>query len=186
VDPNKRKRLLLIGTIVCVGAWLTDNFVFTPLTNLWKERSVRIQELNENLDKSAAVLDREDSLNGHRDEMTQRDLPDRTSDAENAVLQAVNQWTSNSGLGVTSLKPRWTRIDKTKQAFEIQLDGNGDMETLMSFVFDLETSELPLRVEDLSITSQDETGTRLNLSLRFTGLVKDTHVSSAATKRNAT
>lgn len=151
--------------------WLADTFVFTPLTDLWRERSARIEELNQEIAKSGGLLDRQASLRKRWEEMTERGLPKRTSDAENAVFQAVNQWTSESKLGVTSLKPRWARLERDKQTFEVQLEGNGDMETVARFIYDLETSSLPLRVEDVSITSQDETGKHLSVSLRFTGLV---------------
>jgi Tfp pilus assembly protein PilO len=171
VDSDRRKRLLIIVTVLCAGAWLGDTFVFTPVTNAWNERSARIAELEQNIAKSAALLDRQPALKGRWQEMKKRSLPARTTDAENLVFQEVNQWSSNSGLGITSLKPRWARIEKDKQTFEIQLEGNGDIEKVSRFVYDVETSPLPLRVEDLAITSQDETGTHLNLSLRFTGLV---------------
>ena len=171
MDSDRRKRLLIIVSIICAGAWLGDTFVFTPMTNAWNERSARIADIEENIAKSAALLDRQPSIKARWQEMRKRALPARTTDAENLVFQEVNQWSSTSGLGITSLKPRWARIEKDKQTFEIQLEGSGGIEQVTRFVYDVETSVLPMRVEDLSITSQDETGTRLNLSLRFTGLV---------------
>jgi hypothetical protein len=171
VDLERRKRLLVIVTIICVGAWMADNFVIAPMTNLWQERSARIQELTDDMAKNSGLVDREDSLKARWEDMRKRALPTRVSDAENAVFQGVNEWTSDSSLVVTALKPRWTRMDRDKQTLEIQLEGSGNIEAVTRFVYDLEGSPLPLRIEDKGITSQDEKGGRLNLSLRFTGLV---------------
>ena len=171
MDSERRRRWLVAGTIFCVSAWLGDTFVFTPLLNLWRERAARIQELDEEIAKDAGLLDREGDLRARWEDMKKRALPKRVSDAEQTVFEAVNQWTADSGIGVTSLKPRWTRVDRDKQTFEIQLEGNGDMQAAAKFVYDLESSNLPLRVEDFGIVSQDEKGGHLNLSLRFTGIV---------------
>lgn len=180
MDVERRKRWLVIGAIVCVGLWLADTFVLTPLTELWKERSARIVELEGEIGKSGGLLDREAFLKSRWKDMKDQALPSRGSDAEQAVFQEVSQWTSDINLSVTSLKPRWTampgtlvktRSDQEKQMLDIQLEAIGNMEGIVKFVFALESSRLPLRVEDIEVSLPNNNAGRLNLSLRFTGLV---------------
>jgi Tfp pilus assembly protein PilO len=171
VDSEKRKRLLYIVAAVCIAAWVADTLVVTPLTDLWSARSARIQELRQDLVKGAGLLDREPALKAKWEAMKTSALPNRVSDAETAVLESVNRCTADSKLSVMSVKPRWNLAVKDFQTLEIQLEGVGGIDSVAKFLYDLEVDPLPLRVEDLEITAQDEKGARLNLTLRFTGLV---------------
>ena len=116
-------------------------------------------------------MDRKSDLQARWADMKKRALPGRASDAEKAVLESVNQWIAESKLTVTALKPHWTRPNKEAQVFEVQLDGKGTMESTARFIYALETGNLPLRVENLELISQNEKGQELNISLRFSGLV---------------
>ena len=171
MDAERRKKWLIIVTLLCVGVWLADNMVFTPLLTLWDKRTVRIATIEQDLAKNTSLMDRKSDLKARWDDMKKRALPARASDAEKAVLESVNQWIGDSKLTVTALKPHWTRPNKEAQVFEVQLDGKGDMESASRFIYALETGNLPLRVENLELISQNEKGKELNISLRFSGLV---------------
>lgn len=171
MDPERRKRLLVIVSVLCIGAWAGDRLVLTPLLNLWRTRSSRIQELQQELSQHAGLLEREADLRARWEQMRKSALPVRVADAEARVLQSVTGWTSDSRLSVSSLKPRWVKAGKDAELLEIQLEGTGNMEAVVRFLYALEKDALPLRVEDLAIASQDERGERLNLTVRFTGLV---------------
>lgn len=171
MDPDRRKRLLIFVALICVGGWAADSLVVTPLIGVWQARSARIERLRQELEQSTSLLDRDSELKARWKDMKSRALSTRVSDAENAVFQSVSQWAGESRLSVTSVKPRWTQIAKNEPVLEIQLDATGDMGAVARFIYELESSALPLRVEDMGITSQDDHGGRLSLNLKLTGLV---------------
>ena len=171
MEAERRRRILIVAVILCAGAWVADNVVFTPLYNLWTTRSTRIQELRQELAKSSGLLDRRPELKARWEDKKKRALPNRVSDAEKAVFESVSRWAAESNLKVNSVKPRWTHLKREAETLEIELECLGGMESLVKFVYELECGSLPLRVEDLEIASQDKEGSTLKLNLRFSGLV---------------
>lgn len=172
MDAERRRRILILVTVLCVGAWALDSLVVEPLLASWQARSQRIGELERDLAASANLVGRESQMQARWKEMLDGALPAEVSDAERAVLQAVGAWATDSRLSVTSVKPRWIDgIAPGSRLLQIQVEGTGDMEALSRFVYGLESDPLPLRVEELEITAEDDAATRLALSARFTGLV---------------
>jgi Tfp pilus assembly protein PilO len=171
MEADRRRRILIAAAILCVSVWVADSLVLTPMYSMWTGRAERIQEIKEELAKSTSLLDRRAELKSRWEDMKKRALPNRVSDAEKAVFEAVSRWTAESRLTVNSLKPRWTHLNKEVQTLEIELEGSGNLEAVVKFVYELECTPLPLRVTDMEIAAQDKEGGQLRLSLRFSGLV---------------
>lgn len=171
MDSERRKRLLIIVTALCVGSWLADTFVISPVMASWEARATRIEDLERRIAESASLLDRENDLRERWREMRKGALSDNVSEAERAVLEGVSRWASDSRLTLSSIKPRWIQVDNATRLLEIQVEGNGGMEAVTRFIYELESDTLPLRMEELQLTSADGTGNKLSMQARFTGLV---------------
>lgn len=171
MDSERRKRLLIVLTALCVGAWLADTFVIEPVMASWEARTARIDELERRIAESTALLDRENDLRERWQDMRKNALSSSVSDAERAVLEAVSRWASDSRLSIATIKPRWIEVDKASRLLEVQVAGTGNMESVARFVYGQESDPLPLRVEELEVTAADATGGKLSLEVRFTGLV---------------
>jgi Tfp pilus assembly protein PilO len=171
MEAERRKRILIVAVLLCVGVWVADSMVFTPLYNLWTTRSTRIEDLRQEIAKSSGLLDRRPELKKRWEDMKKRALPNRESDAEKMVFESVSRWADESSLKVNSVKPSWSHPKKEAETLKIELEGVGGMESVVKFVYALECGPLPLRVEDMEISSQDKEGTTLKLNLRFSGLV---------------
>ena len=168
---TKRRELLLAAcAILCIGALVGDRFVVTPLWGLWSTRTARIAGLTEQLEKGAILLDREDVMEGRWKDMKERALSAEVSVAENSVLMSVNRWVQESGLGVTSLKPRWTQDRKGPEELEVRIAARGSMGAIARFLFELEQDPMALNIEEAAIVARDDAGLALTLDLRFTAL----------------
>jgi hypothetical protein len=85
-------------------------------------------------------------------------------------LKSVDNWTQDSGISFTSIKPQWKQNGDDYVTLECRADAFGDMSSLTRFLYDLE-KESAVRVEDVEISSRDNDGQQLSLGVRFTGLV---------------
>jgi hypothetical protein len=169
---RKREWFLAMIAVVCVGAFLGDRLVVKPLRTLWKERSTRIVKLRSNLERAALLIEREDTLRGEWQKMVEASLPADESATEERVLEAMSRWVETSGLGAPSLKPRWSKSeDKTYKTIGCRAQVEGTLSAFSRFLFELERDTLPVRVEEVEISSRDDSGRRLTLAVRFTGLV---------------
>ena len=107
MDPKQRQKLLLVGAALCLVVFVGDRLVLSPLMAGYDKRKVRIAELRLSLEKGYLLLGREDGLRVRWEDMTDRCLPGEASAAETVVWKALDRWVGESGIALTSQKPRW-------------------------------------------------------------------------------
>lgn len=168
---RSREWILTVVAGACIGAWVADSFIFTPLTELWKSRSERIEELNKQLIKGEMLVKREDDIREHWSEMRRNAFTSGVPDAEDKILKSANRWAQESGLGLSSLKPRVTQESEEFQKVEFSASGQGSIESVARFLYELERDVLPLKVEEVQLGVHDKTGKELTLDVRFSGLL---------------
>jgi len=169
---KKREQLLAVIALICVGAFAGDRFIVSPLASLWKARGKRIVELKQSLSTGSALVEREEATRKRWDAMKERALPTDISVSEKQVLQAMNEWIGRTRLAVSSVKPRW--VEEKGQPYktiECRVAAEGDLASLVRFLYEVERDQLALRLEEVEIASRDDRGQKLSLNLRFTGLV---------------
>ena len=167
---ENRRKVLTIVAIGAVAVLALDRLVLTPLGHLWAKRSERIVELSKDLTQGKLLLEREKTIRDRWSNMASNTLPVNLSMAESKVLKSVDNWTQDSGISFTSIKPQWKQNADDYVILECRADAFGDMSSLTRFLYDLE-QERALRVEDVEISSRDSDGQQLSLGVRFTGLV---------------
>ena len=172
MGTNPRERLLIIAALVCIAAFAGDRFIVGPLVGAWKARNERIASLEQMVATGEQLLERREAITQRWDEMRARSLPADAADAENRVLNAVGDWAIASRLNVVALKPR--QLLDNAQVFsglEVRVSANGTLESVARFLYELERSPLPLRVENVEIRARDNNGADLSLETLFTGRV---------------
>jgi hypothetical protein len=167
---RSHEKILLIVAALCVGALVGDRLVLTPLLGVWEKRSDRIAQLRQDLTKADALLERSDSTRDRWDEMQGASLPADAAVVESVILNAISAWSRKSGLTVTSVKPRWGDERDENLTIDCRVGARGEMPAFVRFLYDLETGPLALRTEEIKVSSREETGRNLTLSVRFTGL----------------
>lgn len=170
MNPENRKRLLVLLALGSFGILLADRWIVRPLGKLWAERSERIQSLQQSIARGQSLLEREDSLLRRWEEMRQGALPQDASDAEEKVEQATHRWIHESGVTLSRIQPQWNSHKELYRTYDCQADAEGNLESVFRFLYELETDPLPLHAENVKIDSSGDKGEELKLSLRFSGL----------------
>lgn len=166
-----RQRLLAIIAGSAVGLLILDSAVYTPLVNNWTARSAQIATLNKNIAAGRSSIERAQITRSNWDEMQRNALPKDAALAEQQVLSAFDQWGRSTGIELGSIKPQWKRGANTRYSLlECRVDAVGSLSTLTRFLFEVEKSSLPLRVESLELSARDPQGDKLSLSLVVSGL----------------
>ena len=168
---RQREKILIIAALVCMGIFLGDRLVLTPLGRIWSRRSARIGELKKSVEKGGLLVERRADVEKRWKEITDAGLPDDPSIVEERILTRVHEWESQSGLNLTSLRPRWREPDLESKKLELRLTGSGSLESITRFLFEVEADPLPLRVEDLGLTARDKRGAILEFNLKFSSLI---------------
>lgn len=172
MEYRSRERLLVLVAVLCVGGFLADKVLITPLFSMWKERSKRITELKQDLKNGKDLVDREEGMKKRWRNMLDSSLPNDTAEAEEQVLGAMSRWTQESRISVNSLKPRWIEDDDEMfKKIECRVTAEGGIMGFARFLYELERDPLALRVEEIELTSSEDDGRALVLGVRFTGLI---------------
>ena len=169
MDAKRRERMLITLAILCIAAFVGDRFVLSPLANVWTARSARIVVLQNDLSKGEGLLGREATLRARWDDMRMRSLASNESVAESDVLTAVSRWVDSSGFVVSSLRPRWLSGGDGYKLLDIRATGQGEMESIARFLYELESDVLALRLQEVDM--KEGSGDALTLTVRFSGLV---------------
>ena len=171
LDPQQRQRVLLITALICVGLVILDRVVLRPYTAAWHARSEKIQQLKMKIQQGELLLRREAGLRRLWNQMLQASLPKDRSEAGNQLLQAVATWARKSQIIFTSMTPQWKDGETQDYALlECRATATGSLNALARFLYYLETDPLPVRIEEVQISSEDDRGQKLRMTIRFSGL----------------
>ena len=167
---NKREKLLLTVALLAVAILAGDRLVLDPLIKGWKARAEKIIALDEDLGNGKNLLEREKALKEKWGRYLGGNLNRTNSIAEDEVLRAIETWTDDSRILLTSIKPQWQNHEDRYRTYDVRLVAEGTMQQAVRFVHAIESDELPLKIEQLELASREKTGQLVSVSVRFTGL----------------
>lgn len=168
--PERRRRILLVVAACCIGVLVLDALVLRPLFAAWDDQSGRIAQAAQDIERGTALVEREEAIRTRWQGMKDASLPKDTGKAESMVLEAIAEWSSRSGLDIAGIRPRWVAMRGVGDRMEVRLTAEGSMAAVARFLYELETSALPISLEDTQIRARDDDGRRLGVELVFSGL----------------
>ena len=89
---KNRQQFLVVLTIAVAGLFVGERLLYEPLANWWTARSQMIAALRKQVNDGKLLLQREDAIRSHWDQMRTNTLPADTSLAEQQVLKALDNW----------------------------------------------------------------------------------------------
>ena len=170
MNITNRQQFLGILTIIAVALWAGDRLVFKPLIQSWKDRSTRITEYKKSYQQGSQLLARDRAIREHWEHMRTNTVSSEQSIAEGQVLRAVDRWSQDSRISVTSVGTRLKQTAEDFATLECHVDGSGNLAALTRFLFEIEKDPLGVKVDSLELGAQDDRGSQLTLGLQVSGL----------------
>ena len=171
INANNRQRLLMILAGAAIALLILDSLVLTPTIKAWRTRSAEIARLQKNVTEGRGLIERATQIQTRWAEMQKQALPKDAAQAEQDLISAFDRWSRVSNVDLGSIKPQWKRGATPRYSqLECRVDATGSLSTLTRFLYELEKSPLPLRVDSVEISSRDELGQNLTLGLLVSGL----------------
>ncbi len=171
MTAKNRQQFLIVATIALVALFAGDKLLFSPLVNLWKERSLAVAKLRQQVTEGTKLVRREQGLRRSWDQMRTNTLPADTSLAEQEVLKAFDFWSQDSHVSILSITPNWKRDSEDYITLQCRVDAAGNLATITRFLYDIEKDPLALKLETVELTARDNEGQQLALTLQISGLV---------------
>ena len=171
MERNTREKTLLIAALVILGALVLDKGVVTPALNTWEVRSQKIKTLNTSFLEGRALVEYQDRYKSMWEEMVESALPENVSEAENIILNSVDEWARTSRLSITSLKPRSAHEQSTHKRLEFIMSSTGSLKSISRFLWELETAPMALLIEEIEIDAREGRLSEMTATIRFSGLL---------------
>ena len=171
IDFKNRQQLLSVLALAVVAFWIGDKVILTPLTKSWADRKAQIASLRKSIQAGSQLAEREASLRDRWDDMQKNTLPKSTSEAASRVLQSFEQWSRDSRISITSVKPQARQTADDYTTVEVRLDGFGSLGTVTRFLYEMEKDPMALKVEAIEMSARDKEGAEIELALQVSGLI---------------
>jgi hypothetical protein len=167
---NPRQKLLVIGAAVAVLLYVADS-IYGVVAASWSARSKEIARLRQDVDKGRSSIERGPRTQATWADMEKNSLPKDPAQAEQELITAFDKWGRANNVELSSIKPQWKRGSTDRYSLlECRIDATGTNSSLARFLWEVEKSPLPLRVETVEINARDNSGQKLGLGLVVTGL----------------
>lgn len=173
---SKRERRIFWTTLVVMVLLVSDRFVINPGLEALDSVSEEKQRLDAEVSAMWDVLDPNRSTPRARQwqEKIENGLLDDPSAAQSSMLHALEEWSEQSRVRLTSVTPtpqRSTRDrglrDRGLRDIVFTIAGKGDMASIGEFVWLIEQTSKPVKITNLTLGSTNASGRDLTLSLKL-------------------
>ncbi len=167
---SKRERYLVTATIIAVSMLVLDQHIVTPFLEGRALLEAERQSLLREMEGAANQFARRRRMEPKWKDMLAAGLNSDASEAESQFLHALRNWSQESGLTLSSVKPQRIAREGELQEITFQAAGTGSMHSVAQFLWRLETASLPIKVKELQLDSRKEGADDLSLQLRISVL----------------
>lgn len=166
---SKRERIIVLVTLLVVGTLVADRFVRAPIANGMGELRAERQKALAQVTKAKSLLQQRQLLEQKKAALFATLRSD--TEAESQVAKALDKWAEDARLTLTSVKPdRMTTGEKGLREILFVIAGKGSLDAVSWFLYQVETSELPIKVKHMQLGSTSEAGDNMSLELRISAL----------------
>lgn len=162
-----RERLILYLTICFISLYLLFNFLIMPAVEKFsllneeiEKKSILLTKYSNLAQKAPAIISLYDNLK--QGIKTEVNLQHET----NAFLKEIENIADSSGLIVQGIKPLASKKDTSHTEIYLEVDCQGDMRSLLSFICSMENISLLVTIPSLKISPYRDNPNVLSLSLK--------------------
>jgi hypothetical protein len=164
---SKRERYIAIGVGAAVGLFGLDSLVITPFRARGEDIRLQTVAASDELTKASNLKHLRDKVKKDWDAMQAGGMKTDPSDAEAQAQHALRDWYQEAGLTNYSQGPSRNTAEGKFVAVSFHTNGIGTMSGLAKLLWRIETTTIPMRVENLTITPHGAEG-RDDLQIQLT------------------
>jgi len=169
---TKREKAFFYIILFLIIIMVLQKFVFKPLSNRLTNLKKEIKQREMSLIKGLRLdRQRDQVLKSYKD--YERYLKIKGSDEEiiSEFLREIEKLSRESAISILNIKPQSTNKRKHYKEYTIEISIEASMRDFISFLYNLNNSNLLLKVEKLILTLKDEKTDILKISVLVSGIV---------------
>ena len=170
---SKRERIIAVAAIAAVGFLVLNKFLIAPVADRLEQIETRKQQLQVELNEAQNLFQRRRLLEKEWKAMLADDLRNEV-EAESTIARAIDGWSRETSLILSSVKPDRVAGDKGLTEITFVVAGTGTREAVAQFLWRVETTPLPIKVKDMQLGSSNESGQSMSVQLRLSAICLST------------
>jgi hypothetical protein len=178
---SKREQMIVVVTAIAFGLLIGNKFVYDPYH---EKRAALVDErdkLAKELEDVKLLVKRRDRDQAKYKQLT-TDGFQSDADADNKVSKALEEWSGKCGLNTSSTRPERVAGDKDLQEYKWMFSGTGNLSAAASFIWEIERSELPIKITSMTLGSTSDSGDQMSLTLGVSAVYPNANKAKAAPK----
>lgn len=181
METKNREKMLLIIVAVAIGLYLLNVILISPLSDSWTTRRKTIADLKDKIRDGVATKANAKTIEDKWNSMSTNTLPGNPTLAENQLFKAFQGWALASRVNLVAQKPETKDSDEEGATYkneEWHADVTGSLNQIFSFLYNVESTPMGLKVESIELSSRDDRGIQLALGLTVSGLILNPSTNS--------
>jgi len=166
---SKRERIIAIIAVAAVGFLVLNKFLIGPVTDKLQQLETQKNQLRVELDEAQNLFRKRRVLEKEWKAAMSEGLRNEV-EAESKVGRALNMWSDQTRLSLSSVKPDRVASDKGLTEMTFVVVGTGTLDAVTQFLWKIETAPLPIKVKDMQLGSSNESGQSMSVQLRLSAL----------------
>jgi len=166
---SKRERIIAIVAVAAVGFLVLNKFVISPAADWLNQLETQKQQLLVELNEAQNLLERRRLLEKEWKATLAEGLRNEV-EAESRIARAIDGWSREAMLTLSSVKPDRAAGEKGLAEITFAVAGTGTLEAVAQFLWQVETTPLPIKVKDMQLGSSNELGQSMSVQLRLSAV----------------
>ena len=152
---SAREKIILNAVIITVVLSLIYIILIEPLVARWNNVNSRIGLVKAKLQKSLSLMKDKSKIEAEYNNFTQK-LKQSSSDEQEItiVLDELEKAARRSGLRITSMRPKPAKQKEHYRQFEVEIETESDMSSLMRFIYDIKNSPQLIKIDKLNLNTR--------------------------------
>jgi Tfp pilus assembly protein PilO len=166
---SAREKIILYAIIIITALSLIYVVLAEPLIARWNNVNSRIELTKAKLQKSLSLIKDKSRIDAEYENFVGRIKKGLSDEQEmTIVLGELEKAASKSNLKITSMRPRPARQKEYYRQFEVEIETESDMSSLMKFIYDIKNSPHLIKIDKLNLNTR---GGQQAVTIRATMLV---------------
>lgn len=182
---SKREKYIGIITGVFVAIPVLNSYIISPLLSRKASLEADVASAQDELDRDRRLFDTARAARHEFASMTGSAMQQERPSAEGQILNDVREWAQESGINLSSLKPEREEKERDFQKITFRATCSGGMSQVGRFLNRIQTSAIPVRITDLSLSSRRDGADDLSLSVALATIYRPPAGTNAPAARSS-
>ncbi len=154
---SKRERVIFYLSIVFISLALLDRLLISPALTKISSLDKKIEEEKLIIQKDLRLLSLKDKIKKEVSYYSGYLKKEGSPDEEmNSLLKLIEDFARRSSVSLLNIRPSGIRNEKGVVKYYVDLNCEGDMPRIVSFLYNIESAKEILTVEKLNISPKEE------------------------------